>query len=102
MHALGLKEAAAFLHLSPSTLGMLARSGKIKAAKPGKRWVFLERDLVAYLDRLYAGRGQAPQRDCEEETSQWQFINAAPRGGLASQRPAGKEYAALLGLTTRG
>ncbi len=96
-----LIEAAEFLHMSAAALGALARSGKVKAAKPGKRWVFLETDLVAYLNALYIGRGQAPRSDCEEETSQWHCINAERRGGLASRRPAGKEYAALLGLTTK-
>ncbi|WP_084403982.1 helix-turn-helix domain-containing protein [Marinobacterium litorale] len=101
MDTLDLKAAAAFLHMAPGTLGYLARTGRIKAAKPGKRWVFLKTDLVAYLDRLYAGSGQAPRSGCEEETSQWHCLNAEPRGGLALPRPAGKEYAALLGLRTK-
>ncbi|MEH6625425.1 MAG: helix-turn-helix domain-containing protein [Motiliproteus sp.] len=97
----GLEDAAQFLHMSTAALGSLARSAKIKAAKPGKRWVFLEEDLVAYLNALYAVHGQAPRSGCEEETSQWHCINAETRGGLTSRRPAGKEYAALLGLKTR-
>ncbi|MCW9053718.1 MAG: helix-turn-helix domain-containing protein [Motiliproteus sp.] len=101
MKTYGLDQAAEFLHMSAAALGSLARSGQIKAAKPGKRWVFLETDLVAYLNALYIGRGQAPRSGCEEETSQWHCINAETRGGLALPRPAGKEYAALLGLKTK-
>lgn len=101
MHTYGIEEAALFLHMSPAALGILARLGRIKAAKPGKRWVFLEVDLVAHLDALYAVRGQTPRSDCGEETSQWHLVNAEPRGGLPSQRLAEKEYAALLGLKIR-
>lgn len=101
METLSLSAAAAFLHMSEAALGHLARSGKVKAAKPGKRWVFLKEDLVAYLHALYACRGQAPLSGCEEETSQCHYINGETRGGLASRRPAGKEYAALLGLPTK-
>lgn len=101
MDTFDLSGAAAFLHMSPAALGYLARTGKVKAAKPGKKWVFLKDDLVAYLHALYSIRGQAPLSGCEEETSQCHYINAETRGGLASRRPAGKEYAALLGLPTK-
>jgi len=41
-------------------LRLHARQGRLKAAKPGKRWVFLEEDLATYLRQLYARRRQAP------------------------------------------
>ncbi|HSC44086.1 MAG TPA: helix-turn-helix domain-containing protein, partial [Candidatus Binatia bacterium] len=66
MRTLDLEAAAAFLHMSPAVLGEKARAGRIRAAKPGKRWVFLEDDLVAYLRSLYAGAGQAPSSGCEQ------------------------------------
>lgn len=53
-----LKEAADFLLLHPVTLAEKARTGEIKAAKVGRRWVFLETDLVAHLDALYYQRQQ--------------------------------------------
>ena len=49
MQTFNLEEAAEFLHMSPAVLGQKAREGLIRAAKPGKRWVFLEDDLVSYL-----------------------------------------------------
>ena len=101
MDTLDIHAAATFLHMSVAALGQLARTGKIKAAKPGRKWVFLETDLVAYLNALYAVCGQAPLSGCEEETSQCHYINAETRGGLASRRPAEKEYAVRLGLKTR-
>lgn len=102
MITLSIEEAAEILFMSPAALGQLARTGKIKAAKPGKRWVFLENDLVAYLDALYIGSGQAPQSGCEEETSRCHYTNAEPRGGLASQPRTDREYAVLLGLKKKG
>jgi excisionase family DNA binding protein len=94
-----LEAAAAFLHMSKATLCRKARAGEIKAAKPGKRWVFLESDLVAYLEALYAGSRQASLGSCREVIL-WQSINAAGCGGSGSQHPTGSEYAALLGLKT--
>lgn len=54
MRTLLLHEAAALLHMSPAVLRQKAHQGRIKAAKPGKAWVFLEDDLVAYLGSLYS------------------------------------------------
>lgn len=45
-----LKQAADFLKLHPGTLQERAKRGMIPgAAKPGKRWVFLEEGLRQYL-----------------------------------------------------
>jgi excisionase family DNA binding protein len=46
---LTLEEAARLLQLHPTTLAAKARSGEIPGAKPGKRWVFVEVDLVEYV-----------------------------------------------------
>ena len=54
MRTLSLKQAAAFLHISPSSLRGKVKSGLIPAAKPGKKWVFVEDDFVTYLYSLYA------------------------------------------------
>lgn len=42
-------QAADFLQIHPDTLKTRARTGEIKGYKPGRRWVFLEEDLMAYL-----------------------------------------------------
>src|ERR1700739_1800796 len=52
---LNLEEAAAFLRLHPSTLMQRVHEGALPAAKPGRRWVFLQSDLEAYLRRLQGG-----------------------------------------------
>jgi len=101
MRTYDLHEAAAFLHMSPAVLRLHARQGRLKAAKPGKRWVFLEDDLAHYLGQLYAHRWQAPLSGSNEEESSWGYQSGVMSGGSASPRHTGSEYAALLGLTTR-
>jgi excisionase family DNA binding protein len=47
-----LEEAAKYLGLHPATLQERAKRGKIPgASKPGKRWVFRQSGLDAYLDQ---------------------------------------------------
>jgi excisionase family DNA binding protein len=48
-----LEEAAEFLHLHPDTLQQMAKHGEIPAAKPGKRWIFIEEDLVDWIRERY-------------------------------------------------
>lgn len=67
MRTLNIDEAAKLLHISAAALRQKARLGLIKAAKPGKRWVFLEQDLADYLHSLYPAHGQAPLSGCEQE-----------------------------------
>ena len=101
MRTLDLEEAARFLRMSPADLRLHARQGRLKAAKPGKRWVFLEDDLAAYLGQLYADRRQAPLSGSNKEKSSWGYSDAVMSGGSESPRQMAREYAALLGLTTR-
>lgn len=99
MRTYNLEGAAGFLHMSKAALCRKARTGEIKAAKPGKRWVFLEPDLVAYLESLYAAHQQASLGGCKEEPL-WRSLNAAGCGGSGLQHPVDSEYASLLGLKT--
>lgn len=101
MRTLDLHEAAGFLRMSPAVLRRHAREGRLKAAKPGKRWVFLEDDLAAYLGQLYAGRRQAPPSGSNREKSSWGYINAVMSGGSISPHQTAREYAALLGLPSK-
>ncbi|WP_092593211.1 helix-turn-helix domain-containing protein [Pseudidiomarina indica] len=101
MKTYDLHQAAKYLCMSASHLGELARCKRIKAAKPGKRWVFLEKDLVEYLDALYSSGVNTPQQGCDEEESSWHCINVGTSGGLASRRQVVKEYNKLLAPKTR-
>jgi excisionase family DNA binding protein len=46
---LNLETAAAFLFVSEYTLKEMAASGTVPGAKIGKRWVFTDEDLEAYV-----------------------------------------------------
>jgi Helix-turn-helix domain len=46
---IGLEEAAAALRMAPSTLRKRAAAGKVPGYKPGRQWVFLPHEIVAYL-----------------------------------------------------
>ena len=46
---LKLEQAADYLCLHPETVRERAKSGIIPASKPGRRWVFLQHELEAYL-----------------------------------------------------
>ncbi len=52
MKTLSLRQAAKLLKLHPETLRARAASGEIRAAKPGRSWVFLQDDLLDYLRSL--------------------------------------------------
>jgi len=95
---LDLREAAAFFHMSPSALREKAKRGLIRGAKPAKRWVFLEADLVAYLRPLYPASGQAPSSGLVKENALCHITNAAISGGSESPPQQDSEYAARLGL----
>ena len=59
MGSLGLREAAGFLRMHPSTLQARAKAGEIPGAKVGKCWVFLEVDLAEYVRSISkAGNGK--------------------------------------------
>ena len=93
-----LEQAAAFLQMSTSALRQKVKEGKIKAGKPAKRWVFLESELVAYLESLYPVQLEASLSSCDLEKSICHSTNATKPGGSISQHQMGKEYAALLEL----
>lgn len=47
-----LKRAAEILHADEETVAALARAGKIRGRKPGRKWVFVEADLAEYAKHL--------------------------------------------------
>jgi hypothetical protein len=90
MKSLGLHEAAAFLRMHPEEVRRRARLGLVPAAKPGKRWVFIEADLADYLRSLYSPSRQA-LRVTPGKENECHFVNAETRGGLISPRQAARE-----------
>ncbi|WP_081311583.1 helix-turn-helix domain-containing protein [Ralstonia pickettii] len=48
----GIKGAAEILHIHPNTVVDLITNGQIPAAKVGRAWVMMTRDVLAYVERL--------------------------------------------------
>ena len=57
----GAKEAAEFLRLTPKFVCSRAASGALVGYKPGRRWVFLKEDLIAYLKSTQPYIPQLPE-----------------------------------------
>ena len=97
MKTLNLEEAAQFLKLHPEEVRRRAKAGIIPGAKLGKRWVFIEEDLAAYMRSLYAPPRQALQVG-HGEKQLCHSVNVVRRGGLVSPHQAASELDALLQL----
>ncbi len=88
------EEAADFLHIHKNTVQKRACSGEIKGYKPGRRWVFLEADLIEYLkstqpvsSRSYNLRLTAPKtRPVPEDESPLAKLIAEERLRLCSEK----------------
>ncbi len=93
---LTLKKAAAFLNLSPEALRRKAKAGEIPGAKIGKRWIFLQEDLVEYIRSQYASGRRATRVTSNEEVKPCRSFAEKRLGGLTSARQAEKELDALL------
>jgi excisionase family DNA binding protein len=100
MQTLNLQEAAALLHLHPTTLAAKARAGEIPGARLGKRWVFVEVDLLDYVRSQYPSR--ALQGD-SMEVSTCHSTNAKTRRIGGSRSPTKADaYSKALGLPIEG
>ena len=99
MKTLTLEEAALFLHLHPVTLQRLAKRGDVPAAKLGRRWIFLEIDLVACLRAQYSSR---VMQGAHEEVTLCRSTNAKilPSTGVKFSA-RGESYKEALGLPTK-
>lgn len=95
---LNLEEAAAFLKIHPVTLSVKAASGEIQGAKIGKRWVFLQVDLIEHIRAQYQSR--ALQGEQKETLCHSTNARTRPLGGLKSLS-VDEQYNAALGLATK-
>jgi excisionase family DNA binding protein len=98
METLNLEQAAKFMHLHPDTLQRMAKRGEVPACKTGKRWVFIDVDLVAYIRSNYAplvSQGvHEKEKSCRSLAKQGRSIS-----GVSSISTA-NVYKDLLGLPT--
>ncbi|WP_390894858.1 helix-turn-helix domain-containing protein [Microvirgula aerodenitrificans] len=81
LRAYTAEEAAELLHCSPRLMCQMAKSGAIPARKIGKRWLFHESALVAYLNN-----SQNHSRDgaANEEKFSWPSTEEAVSIGATS------------------
>lgn len=96
---LTLEQAATFLHLHPVTLQRKAQRGEIPAAKLGRRWIFLEIDLMACIRAQYLSR---VMQGAHEEVILCRSTNAKILPSIGSSyTTAERSYKEALGLPTR-
>ena len=99
LRTLTLDEAAGFLHMHPEEVRTRAKRGLIPGAKTGRRWVFLEIDLVDFVRSLYSVRRQALQVTSQEAVCH--FESVVRSGGSTSPPRVVSEYDDLLRPATR-
>ena len=100
MRTMTLIEAAEFLKMHPEEVRVRAKRGLIPGARTGRRWVFIEDDLAAFVRSLYALPRQALQVTVRKEL-QCHFASEAVPGGSTSSPQTESEYDELLGLATK-
>jgi excisionase family DNA binding protein len=92
-----LLEAADYLKVHWQTLRRKAKSGEIPAAKLGRRWVFLQIDLVSYLRSHYStSRPRSQVQQSEGESLCCTNDPIRDSGGARSQHRMENEYNNLL------
>jgi excisionase family DNA binding protein len=98
MQTFDIQEAAAFLKIHPVTLYRMAARGEIPAARPGKKWVFLDVDLADWLRAKY--RSQASSSDSRERSKKCHStdVRIHPIGGSRLLIQKDDEYSKALGL----
>jgi excisionase family DNA binding protein len=95
MNTLTLQQAADLLKLHPVTLQGKAKAGLIPCCKVGRRWVFIEIDLIEYMRAQYQWRAL---QGAEKETL-CHSTNAKTRPTGGSKSPSvDEQYNAVLGL----
>lgn len=109
---LDLPAAAAFLNLHPSTLQARAKAGTIPGSKPGRAWVFLRSDLIAYLKGLQQCHSTASvasttltsrQAEAALDAVLGPATGAMRRSGTTSSRPQrGAKIASVTPLRIAG
>jgi excisionase family DNA binding protein len=93
---LDLLQAADFLKLHWQTLRAKAKRGEVPAAKLGRRWVFLQEDLVSYLRSNYSTSRPRSQVQHIGDSLCCTNDQTRPTGGANLPHPTADEYDSLL------
>ena len=96
MQTLTLVEAAAFLKMHPEEVRSRAKRGVLPACKPGRRWVFIDDDLAAFLRDRYSPQRQALRVASEKGRTAWPYAIEAPSGGSTSPPHLASAYEEAL------
>ncbi|MCA3020145.1 MAG: helix-turn-helix domain-containing protein [Rhodocyclaceae bacterium] len=96
MNTLDLDAAAQLLKIHPITLKRMAKTGEIPGAKIGRRWVFVDVDLLAHLRSQYVRRVQQSE-SMEQAICHSISAKTHPCGGSKSPT-VDAQYSEALGL----
>ncbi|WP_036307013.1 helix-turn-helix domain-containing protein [Methyloglobulus morosus] len=97
METLTLEQAAGILRMHKVTVRNKARAGELPAAKVGKRWLFLEVDLMNWLRLQYSPLALQGDKTTEIKLCHSTNVKTVPSGGLRSAS-TDDEYRKALGL----
>src|SRR4051794_17756578 len=101
MQTLTLDQAAAFLKMHPEEVRTRAKRGVLPASKPGRRWVFIDEDLAAFLRDSYAFNRQALRVASEKGRTAWPYASEATSGRSISLPHRASAYEEALRPATR-
>jgi excisionase family DNA binding protein len=59
MNRLTVEEVAAILHAEQRTVRLWTRAGHLRGCKVGRRWLYEQADVDAFIDK---GQSRAPER----------------------------------------
>ena len=100
MQTLTLEQAAKILRMHNVTVRNKARAGELPAAKVGKRWLFIEVDLMNWLRLQYSPLALQGDKTTEIKLCHSTNVKTVSNGG--SRLPSmDDEYKKALGLTTK-
>lgn len=92
----GLQGAAELMQVEPETVRRMIRDGKIGAAKIGKQWVMLTREVLDYTERAIIaqtaerrGLRRPPAPAASRRSPQRARQVAAPQVAVPQQHPVG-------------
>ena len=99
MNTLTLQQAAVLLKMHPVTLQGKAKAGTVPGSKPGRRWVFIEVDLIEYIRAQYQWRDLQGEK---VEVLQCHSSNVRThQTGGSKLATTAEQYKKLLALPTK-
>lgn len=95
-NTLNIEQASLFLGAHKETVRRMAARGELPGAKVGRKWTFIEQDLVEYLRNKYSS-SDASQGVHDRSNKQWHSQRKTVTGGLISPTVE-SEYVKVLKL----